>query len=256
MPSTVSLTRTTPTQAVVPQTVPQPQPKKVIDIVDLSDDDEPQQPTLQPATQPPAVTYFVNGATPTSLINPGATAQRNQIVVNPVAPIRGIQPTQLIRNLVPVATSPIIQRPAIQQVTYIQPQQRLTLQRIQPSHPAPTPKVANQMPLVNGKKLPSQPVLKISCTMAGIVLSWDIKTLSTENAIIKCYQIFAYQEGNQPPSTSLWKKVGDVKALPLPMACTLTQFTKGNKYHFTVRAQDIYNRCSDCSEPQAITLTL
>lgn len=78
--------------------------------------------------------------------------------------------------------------------------------------------------------------------------------ISVENASIKSYQIYAYQEGNSTPSSALWKKVGDVKALPLPMACTLTQFSKGNKYHFTVRAQDIYNRLGLFSESQSISL--
>jgi hypothetical protein len=54
---------------------------------------------------------------------------------------------------------------------------------------------------------------------------------------------------------SLWKKVGDVNALPLPMACTLTQFMKGNKYHFAIRAQDIHSRVGLFSDPQSITLT-
>lgn len=56
----------------------------------------------------------------------------------------------------------------------------------------------------------------------GIVLSWNM-TISHDHEAIASYQLYAYQEGNTPPSTSHWKKVGDVKALPLPMACTLTQ---------------------------------
>ena len=45
------------------------------------------------------------------------------------------------------------------------------------------------------------------------------------HADITSYQLFAYQERSDPPtvSESVWKRVGDVKALPLPMACTLTQ---------------------------------
>ena len=58
--------------------------------------------------------------------------------------------------------------------------------------------------------------------MAGIVLSWTMnKTPETE--AIASYQLYAYQESSQPPTSALWKKVGSVKALELPMACTLTQ---------------------------------
>ena len=57
-----------------------------------------------------------------------------------------------------------------------------------------------------------------------------------------------------PPNTSLWKKVGDVRALPLPMACTLTQFSEGNNYHFAVRAVDIHSRKGQYSIPGNISL--
>lgn len=57
---------------------------------------------------------------------------------------------------------------------------------------------------------------------SGIMLSWSM-SLTKEISDMASYQLYAYQEGIHPPSTNLWKKVGDVKALPLPMACTLTQ---------------------------------
>lgn len=59
--------------------------------------------------------------------------------------------------------------------------------------------------------------------LIGIVLSWNMN-LSDKYADIASYQLYAYQEvTGVNPNTSLWKKVGDVRALPLPMACTLTQ---------------------------------
>ena len=102
--------------------------------------------------------------------------------------------------------------------------------------------------------MPAKPSLKINRKGAGIVLSWNLAFTQT-HATIVTYQLYAYQEsGAQVPDTSLWKKVGDVKALPLPMACTLTQFQAGNKYHIAVRAKDCHNRLGPFSDPQNITL--
>jgi hypothetical protein len=88
----------------------------------------------------------------------------------------------------------------------------------------------------------------------GIVLSWQFGKMTNEYEEVQYYQIFAYQEGPELPQSRLWKKIGDVKALPLPMACTLTQFAEGNKYHFAVRAQDIHLRVGGYSAPQSISL--
>jgi len=221
--------------------------KKVIDVVDLSDDEEGGgAPPAAPVPRPVTTVAYTYGPSPATV----AGGQTRQILLTPAGGA-GVSQVRAGNYLIPVSGAPAgIQRQVIMQQA---PGQRLTLQRL--THPAPPPDVTAQSPFVNGKRPPAQPVLKINCQAGGIVLSWDIKATNLDLAPTKCYQIYAYQENSsQPATSSLWKKVGDVKALPLPMACTLTQFSKGNRYHFAVRAEDNFKRLSLFSDPQSISL--
>lgn len=129
------------------------------------------------------------------------------------------------------------------------------INRIALRHPAPLPCSTKQYQPPNWKSLPPAPDLKLSKVENGIVISWKIESPPEESyEEIASYQLYAYQETTQPPSTSLWKKIGDVKALPLPMACTLTQFMAGFKYYFAVRAVDIRSRFGPFSLPGSILL--
>jgi len=57
----------------------------------------------------------------------------------------------------------------------------------------------------------------------ALVLSWNL-ALTKMTADITGYQIYAYHEtAKDSPRSDLWKKIGEVNALPLPMACSLTQ---------------------------------
>ncbi|KAL0104607.1 hypothetical protein PUN28_017389 [Cardiocondyla obscurior] len=121
-------------------------------------------------------------------------------------------------------------------------------------HPAPLPDIPNYAPTPGWKLPPPAPSLKISKVSNGIVLSWNMN-LTEKYADIASYQLYAYQEvAGMSPNTSLWKKVGDVRALPLPMACTLTQFSEGNNYYFAVRAVDTHSRKGQYSIPGNISL--
>ncbi|XP_043273147.1 activating transcription factor 7-interacting protein 1 isoform X2 [Venturia canescens] len=121
-------------------------------------------------------------------------------------------------------------------------------------HPAALPESSNSISSPSWKLPPPAPSLKISKVPNGIVLSWNM-ALSDKYAEIASYQLYAYQEiSGIAPSSSLWKKVGDVRALPLPMACTLTQFSEGNNYYFAVRAVDKHSRLGQYSQPGNISL--
>ncbi|CAH0730005.1 unnamed protein product, partial [Brenthis ino] len=131
----------------------------------------------------------------------------------------------------------------------------IRMPRIAARHPAPLPDSMKQYQPPNWKALPPAPELKLSKVENGIVISWKIDGYQEENhEEIASYQLYAYQETSAPPNTALWKKIGDVKALPLPMACTLTQFMAGYKYFFAVRAVDVRSRLGPFSLPGSILL--
>ncbi|XP_054285823.1 activating transcription factor 7-interacting protein 1 isoform X2 [Macrosteles quadrilineatus] len=164
-------------------------------------------------------------------------------------------------HLIPVQTSPqgnvkpinTTQQTAVARVP-VPSGMHMKQQTTTHKHPAPLPPAPAIASKPGMKAPPPKPQLKIAKTNNGIMLSWSM-SLSKDIADMQSYQLYAYQEGNQPPSTQLWKKVGDVKALPLPMACTLTQFIEGHKYHFAVRAVDSYGRIGPFSSPSSILLS-
>ncbi|KAI1884588.1 hypothetical protein AGOR_G00227930 [Albula goreensis] len=102
---------------------------------------------------------------------------------------------------------------------------------------------------------PQQPQLKLARVQSqnGIVLSWCVEETDRTCAAVDSYHLYAYHQDHSGPvgsPASQWKKIGEVKALPLPMACTLTQFVSGSKYYFAVRARDVYGRFGPFCEPQ------
>ncbi|KAM3864752.1 activating transcription factor 7-interacting protein 1-like [Diretmus argenteus] len=100
---------------------------------------------------------------------------------------------------------------------------------------------------------PQQPQLKLVPSQTGIVLSWCVSETDRSCATVDSYHLYAFHQDNASSNNAAqqhWKKIGEVKALPLPMACTLTQFQSGSTYHFAVRAKDIYGRYGSFCEPQ------
>ncbi|XP_044156328.1 activating transcription factor 7-interacting protein 1-like isoform X3 [Bufo gargarizans] len=125
-----------------------------------------------------------------------------------------------------------------------------------PIHPAPLPEAPQPQrlpPEAASTSLPQKPHLKLARVQSqnGIVLSWSVLEVDRTCAIVDSYHLYAYHEDPTATSPSQWKKIGEVKALPLPMACTLTQFVSGSKYYFAVRAKDIYGRFGLFCDPQS-----
>uniref|UniRef100_A0A182U9X0 Fibronectin type-III domain-containing protein n=1 Tax=Anopheles melas TaxID=34690 RepID=A0A182U9X0_9DIPT len=95
--------------------------------------------------------------------------------------------------------------------------------------PPPGPQPENDP---SWKLPPPQPTICVNNVQTGIVISWLMPTLDHRHSEIENYQIYAYQELAIPNAVEEWRHVGDVKALLLPMAVTLTQFQEGQRYYF------------------------
>ncbi|XP_056662119.1 activating transcription factor 7-interacting protein 2 isoform X4 [Monodelphis domestica] len=76
----------------------------------------------------------------------------------------------------------------------------------------------------------------------GIALTWNISQINPRCAPVESYHLFICHENTTSNSKTAWKKIGEIKALPLPMACTLSQFVSSSTYYFTLQAKDIYGR--------------
>ncbi|XP_073844409.1 fibronectin-III type domain-containing protein windei [Musca autumnalis] len=123
-------------------------------------------------------------------------------------------------------------------------------QRVKYSHPAPLPATPPQAFNPNWKLPPPRPTIRISNLDNGIVISWTMEESMDRHAECVSYQIYAYQETSGPPMADSWRHVGDVKAMLLPMAVTLTQFQEGQRYFFAVRAVDCHQRYGPFSLPK------
>ncbi|XP_045213839.2 activating transcription factor 7-interacting protein 1-like isoform X2 [Mercenaria mercenaria] len=262
---TVSVTKTV--------TLPSPNAAKVIDLTDDDDSTKTRLVTLQPGLNtvtnqqgvrhvlaPPGTqlvrtglpnqpTYQLVFSSPPA-IRPGMVMTVASTLPQTTTILQTVGQSQTLVNL----SSPTAVAPGTTLARAAVPATPTTPKPPSNTHPAPFPALPPKQQTTGLKGLPPKPSLKISRVSQGIVLSWNM-ALNDTYAEISNYQLFAYQETSAQPVSTLWKKVGDVKALPLPMACTLTQFQVGNKYHFAVRAMDSHNRVGAFSDPGSIHLT-
>lgn len=172
-------------------------------------------------------------------------------VITTGAPVRTMQ-TSILRttNSVNSNTTPtnVVSAPVT-----TTPQRPSKAKFVKGRHPAPFP-ITPSRNIASNKPIPPRPQLTLTKTECGngIILSWKITSNLELFSEIASYQIYAYHETKGEPRSENWSKIGDVKALQLPMAVTLTQFMAHNRYFFAVRAVDVLTRVGPFSEYQTI----
>ncbi|XP_075384140.1 activating transcription factor 7-interacting protein 2 [Tenrec ecaudatus] len=99
---------------------------------------------------------------------------------------------------------------------------------------------------------PQKPELRVKRVLKprGFALTWNITKINPKCAPVESYHLFLCH-GNSKDKL-FWKKIGEIKALPLPMACTLSEFLFSKKYYFTVQSKDIFGRYGPFCDIKAV----
>ncbi|XP_047388688.1 activating transcription factor 7-interacting protein 2 isoform X1 [Sciurus carolinensis] len=111
-----------------------------------------------------------------------------------------------------------------------------------PPLPEPPPLLPELVDKIGDTLPPQKPELKVKRVLKpmGIALTWNISKINPRCAPVESYHLFLCHENST--NKLIWKKIGEIKALPLPMACTLSQFLASDKYYFTIQSKDIFGR--------------
>ncbi|KAF5397685.1 hypothetical protein PHET_09129 [Paragonimus heterotremus] len=123
---------------------------------------------------------------------------------------------------------------------------KLSCHELQQLPVAPLPPI----PLQTSNQCPIQPMPQLTIAEAaeGVCLQWTVTYQSLMFEAATAYEIYSYASSELTAETLYtclpWKKVGEVAALPLPMACTLTHVQSSNMYYFIVRSIDRFRRYS------------
>lgn len=121
-----------------------------------------------------------------------------------------------------------------------------------PPLPAPPQSLLDLVDKFRDTLPPQKTELKVKRVMRpmGIALTWNIAKINPKCAPVESYHLFLCHEN--PGIKLIWKKVGEIKALPLPMACTLSQFLISNRYYFALQSKDIFGRYGPFCDIKAI----
>ncbi|KAM5336346.1 activating transcription factor 7-interacting protein 1 isoform 1-T1 [Glossophaga mutica] len=217
-------------------------------------------PATQVTTRLPVPRAPANQVVYTTLPAPPAQAPlRGTVMQAPT--VRQVNPQNSVTVRVPQTTTYVVNNgltlgSAGPQLTVHHRPPQVHTEPPRPVHPAPLPEAPQPQrlpPEAASTSLPQKPHLKLARVQSqnGIVLSWSVLEVDRTCATVDSYHLYAYHEEPSATVPSQWKKIGEVKALPLPMACTLTQFVSGSKYYFAVRAKDIYGRFGPFCDPQS-----
>ncbi|XP_064171089.1 activating transcription factor 7-interacting protein 2 isoform X1 [Anguilla rostrata] len=116
-----------------------------------------------------------------------------------------------------------------------------------------TPSPAEVPPSAAGSSPPQQVALTVARIKnpKGIGALWTLERPDPRAAPVSRYHIYALQEALDG-RLSAWRSLGAVRAMPLPMACKLTDHGPGRRFCFAVLSEDVHGRFGPYSQVQSV----
>ncbi|XP_052401056.1 activating transcription factor 7-interacting protein 2 isoform X1 [Carassius gibelio] len=122
-------------------------------------------------------------------------------------------------------------------------------------HPFPDTPFPNELPVIAASyNLPQKPVVKLARigTAQELGIAWNVDQKDPHVAEMDCYFIYVSHE-QKNGTFSGWKCLGEIKAMPLPMACKLSDCKGDKRLCFIVVGKDIFARYGPYSEIHTVT---
>ncbi|XP_048350699.1 activating transcription factor 7-interacting protein 2 isoform X1 [Sphaerodactylus townsendi] len=86
----------------------------------------------------------------------------------------------------------------------------------------------------------------------GIGLQWNIRQVDPRCAPIESFHLYICVENTKAGTVSAWTKTNVIKALPLPLACSMS-FPASGKCYFAMQSKDVYGRFGPFCDIQSIS---
>ncbi|XP_053220542.1 activating transcription factor 7-interacting protein 2 isoform X2 [Podarcis raffonei] len=127
-------------------------------------------------------------------------------------------------------------------------------------HLPPLPQVEQQLESLSRFRH-TRPPQKLHLTVVqvekpkGFGLRWEVSKVEPWCAPLDSFHLFVCLEFVGKGVPTRWLRVRDIKAMPLPMGCSLAQIANCSKCYFTIQSKDIYGRYGPFSDIHAISMT-
>ncbi|XP_058627695.1 activating transcription factor 7-interacting protein 2 isoform X3 [Onychostoma macrolepis] len=121
-------------------------------------------------------------------------------------------------------------------------------------HPFPDTPFPKELPVVAASyNLPQKPVVKLARIGSAqeLGIAWNVDRKDPHVAEMDCYYIYVSHE-HKNSTFSGWKCLGEIKAMPLPMACKVSDCKGDKRLCFIVVGKDIFGRYGPYSDIRTV----